>query len=59
MIYTISKIKLSNEYKYQNYDKEYITKHSTGIKSTLNIIANSICYYNIPQNYIDKAIKNF
>jgi hypothetical protein len=59
MIYTISKMKLSNEYKYQNYDKEYITKHSTGIKSTLNIIANSICYNTIPQNYIDKAIKNF
>lgn len=35
-------MKLSNEYKYQNYDKEYITKHSTGIKSTLNIINHKI-----------------
>jgi hypothetical protein len=50
---------LLNEFKYQNYEREYITKNNKSIKNQLKAIAKTVCYNEIPQKYIKNSIKNY
>lgn len=50
---------LLSEFKYQTYEREYITKYNKSIKNQLKIIAYSTCSDEISQSHIDTSINNY
>jgi hypothetical protein len=50
---------LNNEYYYQHYERQLISKYEYNIKQQLKTVANNMCYNDIPLKYLNSAIKHF